>query len=124
MNEVSKTETNKKEESRRVIAPAANVFEEAGKVVVRMEMPGVAKGDLDIQVKGQDLTVTGRRQEPAVNGTWIVRERRTGDFQKTYSVDVSIDLEKVDAELTNGILTLTLPMKEAAKPRRIDIRSA
>ncbi len=115
---------SKMEERRRVIAPAANVLEDAGKVIVRMEMPGVAKSDLDIQVKGQDLTVIGRRQEPALEGTWVVRERRMGDFQKTYSVDGSIDLEKIDAELVNGILTLTLPMKEAAKPRKVEIRSA
>ena len=119
MNDITTTD-----DRRRSIAPAANVTEDAGKVVVRMEMPGVSKKDLDIQVKGQELTVTGRRQDAAVDGVWVLRERRRGDFQKTYSVDTSIDLEKVDAELTNGMLILTLPMKEAAKPRKIDIRSA
>ena len=113
-----------KEDRSRVVAPAASVTEDSGKVVVRMEMPGVAKADLDIQVKGQDLTVIGRRQDETVEGKWLLRERRRGDFQKTYSVDVNIDLERIDAELTNGVLTLTLPMKEAAKPRKIDIRSA
>lgn len=119
MNEVAK-----KEESRRTLVPASRVIEDNGKIEVRLEMPGVAQGDLEIRVEGTDLTVVGRRQEPATEGTWLLRERRRGDFHKTFAVDASIDLEKVDATLANGILTLSLPMKEAAKPRRIEIRSA
>jgi HSP20 family protein len=119
MNDVTKTE-----EKPRTIAPEANVIEEVGKMTVKMEMPGVSKANLDIQVKGQEVTVVGRRQDEVVEGTWLLRERRRGDFQKTYSVDGSIDLDKIEASLNNGILTLTLPMKEAAKPRRIEIKSA
>ena len=73
---------------------------------------------------GQANGVFGRRQDPATDGTWLLRERPRGDFRKTFSVDGSIDLDKVEAQLTNGVLVLTLPMKEAAKPRRIDIKSA
>jgi len=119
MNEIAKTE-----ERRRSIVPASRVLETEGKVVVRVEMPGVARSDLEIRVEGQELTVIGKRQDPVTHGTWLLRERFRGDFQKIYSVDGSINLDKVDAELSNGILTLTLPMKEAAKPRRIEIRSA
>jgi len=119
MNEITKTE-----ESRRTLVPASRVLEDNGKVQVRLEMPGVAQGDLEIRVEGTELTVVGKRQDEATHGTWLLRELRRGDFRKTFAVDASIDLEKVDAELANGILTLTLPMKEAAKPRRIEIRSA
>lgn len=119
MNELQTTN-----ERRRGLVPAAHVAEDEGKVVVRIEMPGVAKGDLEIRAEGQELTVVGRRQDPAGNGTWLLRERPRGDFHKTYSVGSSIDLDRIDAELANGILTLTLPMKEAAKPRKIDIRTA
>jgi len=119
MNELQTTT-----ERRRALVPASQVTEEDGKVEVRIEMPGVAKGDLEIRAEGQELTVTGHRQEPAVDGSWLLRERPRGDFHKTFSVDGSIDLDKVEAELANGVLTLTLPMKEAAKPRKIEIRSA
>lgn len=119
MNELQTTE-----ERRRTLVPASHVIEDEGKVIVRVEMPGVTKSDLEIRAEGQELTVRGRRQEAAESGTWLLRERPRGDFHKTYSVDGSIDLDRVEAELANGILTLTLPMKEAAKPRRIEIRSA
>ncbi len=119
MNEIAKTE-----DRRRTLVPASQVAETEGKVVVRLEMPGVSQSDLEIRVEGQELTIVGKRQEPATHGTWLLRERNWGDFQKTYSVDGSIDLDKIDAELSQGLLTLTLPMKDAAKPRRIDIRSA
>lgn len=117
MNEVAT-----REDTRRSLVPASRVFEADGAIQVRLEMPGVSKSDLEIKVEGSDLTVTGKRQEPASHGTWLLRERRRGDFQKTFSVDNTVDLDKVDAELANGILTLSLPIKEAAKPRTIDIR--
>jgi len=119
MNEIQTTN-----DRRRSLVPASHVFEDNGQVEVRVEMPGVAKNDLELKVEGQELTVIGRRQEPAVEGTWLLRERRRGDFHKTFSVDGSIDLDKIEAQLADGVLTLTLPMKEAAKPRRIDIKSA
>lgn len=119
MNDVMTTN-----ERRRTLVPASHVVEDEGKIVVRIEMPGVAKSDLEIRAEGQELVVSGKRQEPATHGTWLVRERPRGDFHKTFSVDSSIDLDKIEAELEAGILTLTLPMKEAAKPRRIEIRSA
>lgn len=119
MNELQTTN-----ERRRALVPASQVTEDEGRVEVRIEMPGVAKGDLEIQAEGQELTVVGRRQEAATDGTWLLRERPRGDFRKTFSVDGSIDLDKVEANLANGVLTLTLPMKEAAKPGRIDIKSA
>jgi HSP20 family protein len=119
MNELQTTN-----DRRRSLVPASQVIENDGKVVVRIEMPGVAKSDLEIRAEGQELSVSGRRQEAATDGTWLLRERLRGDFQKTFSVDGSIDLDKIEAELANGVLTLTLPMKEAAKPRTIDIKSA
>jgi len=119
MNELQTTR-----DRRRNLVPASHVLEENGQVEVRIEMPGVAKGDLELQVEGQELTVVGRRQEAAADGTWLLRERPRGDFRKTFSVDGSIDLDKVEAQLADGVLTLILPMKEAAKPRRIEVRSA
>ena len=110
MNDITAVEDN-----RRILAPASRVYEDHGKVQVRLEMPGVSKGDLEIKAEGNSLTVTGKRQESATHGTWLLKERRRGDFH-------TIDLERIDAELDNGILTLTLPMKEAAKPRKVEIR--
>jgi HSP20 family protein len=115
-------EITKNDETRRSVVPASLVLEEEGKVQVRLEMPGVSREDLEIRAEGAELTVVGKRQDAVTHGTWLLRERRRGDFRKTFAVDASIDLEQVQAELANGILTLTLPMKEAAKPRQIAIR--
>jgi len=119
MNEIEKAE-----ERRRFLVPATRVLEENGHVLVWMELPGVAQNDLEIQVEGQELTVNGRRSDPDRQGTWLLRERPWGDFRKKFSVDGSIDLEKIDAQLSQGILFLSLPMKESAQPRKIEIRSA
>jgi len=117
MNEIAQ-----KEEARRTLVPASRVFEVDGKVRVRLEVPGVARDNLEIRTEGSELTIIGRRNKELTHGTWLRRERLRGDFTKSFSVDSSIDLEKADAELANGILTLTLPMKDAAKPRAITIR--
>jgi HSP20 family protein len=114
----------KKEDRRKFLVPATRVSEQDGSVSVWMELPGVSQSDLEIRVEGRQLTVIGKRQDAASHGTWLLRERPWGDFQKAFTVDASIDLDKIDAQLNQGILTLTLPTKEAAKPKRIEIRSA
>lgn len=112
------------DDRRRTLSPAARVLDGGTLVTVKIEMPGVAKSDLEIRVEGRELTVVGRRADPVSRGTWLLRERMRGDFQRTYTVDASIDMDKVDAKLAHGVLTLTFPVKDAAQPRRIDIRSA
>lgn len=111
-------------EWKRALVPANRVRQDDGQVVVRIEMPGVTQRDLEIEVEGRQLTIVGRRQDPAVEGTWLLRERARGDFRRTYTVDHGIDLDKIDAHLQDGVLTLTLPMREEARPRKIEVRSA
>lgn len=108
---------------RRSLVPANRVRRDEGQVVVKIEMPGVAQPDLEIQVEGRNLTIVGKRPDQA-QGTWLLRERSRGDFRRTYTVDPGIDLDKVDARLENGVLTLTLPMREEAKPRKIEVKPA
>jgi len=118
MNELTQTSKT------RTLVPASSILEEKDHLIVQLEMPGVQKGDVEIGTEGKTLTIRGKRQQATESGTWLVRERRRGDFERVYTVDPSIDLEKASAELSNGVLTVTLPLKEAAKPRKIDIRSA
>ena len=112
------------EERRRTLIPATRVFEQEGQVLVTIELPGVSQSNLEIRVEGREVTVVGKREPIESSGTWLLRERPWGDFQKSLTVGDTIDLEKIDAQLIQGILTLTLPTKEAAKPKRIEIRSA
>ncbi len=106
-------------------SPACSIYEEDGKVRVILEMPGVDKSGLDIKLEGSELLIEGRPTDQAEasegQATYLLRERPRGSFHKSFAVDETIDRDSVDARLANGILTLTLKVKEAAKPRKIEI---
>jgi len=108
--------------NRRFVNPACSICEDEGMVAVTLEMPGVRKEDLEIRIEGNELVVLGKRPESSPEGAYLVRERRSGDYRKTFTLDESIDHEGVDGKLADGILTLTLKVKEAALPRKIDIQ--
>jgi len=116
MKELAKNEENKR------IVPSCAILEDNGKIILTLEMPGIAKEDLEIHVERNELSVSGKRPNPATTGDYLIRERRWGDYQKVFSIDPSIDTEKIDASMANGIVTLTLPIREAAKPRKIAIK--
>jgi HSP20 family protein len=88
-----------------------------------LDMPGVTREGLDIQVEDNELTVTGRRAAQRVEGTYLVKERLDGNFEAAYTVDDTVDPQKIEASLDNGVLTVTLHIKEAVKPRRIPVKS-
>ena len=110
-------------EGRILIRPASNICEEDGSVVLRLEMPGVGKDGIDINIEGDTLTVVGTRNEQ-VSGSYLVRERRHGDYHATYTIDERVDRDKVDASMDRGVLTLTLHLKEEVKPRKIAIKGS
>jgi len=105
----------------RYAIPACSISEDEGIVTVRLEVPGVAKENLEVKIEGNSLSVTGTKPRFTAEGKYLVRERRDDPFRKTFTVDDRIDRDKVDAELIDGMLTLKLHIKEAAKPRRIEI---
>jgi len=108
-------------DERRDSVPACSISEDAGLVTVKVEMPGVAKGGVEVRIEGNSLTVEGRREDKAPGGRYLVRERRAGSYRKAFTLDETIDRERIDAELADGILSLKLRVKEAAKPRKIAI---
>jgi len=109
------------EKRRRNLVPSCSVREDGGKVRICLEMPGVGKDGIEIKIEKNELIVKGRSDEAMPQGSYLVRERARGDYEKVFTLDDTIDREKVDAELKNGVLSLTLLLKEAAKPRRIEI---
>jgi len=109
------------EKRKRRIVPSCAIREEAGKVRIILEMPGVRKEDLEIKIEKGELIIEGRRDDPVPRGSYLMRERASGDFVKTFTLDDTIDTERVNAELKDGILDLSLSLKEAAKPRKIEI---
>jgi HSP20 family protein len=119
--EVQKQETQQAAQ-RRTVRPIGNIYEESDAVVLRLEMPGVGKDGIDININGDSLSIYGRRNAYADNVSYVVHERRDADFRAVYTLDERVDRNKVDAKMENGILTVRLHLKEEVKPRKIDVK--
>jgi HSP20 family protein len=109
------------ERTYKIAIPACSISEETGAVTVKIEMPGVPKENLEIKIEGNELSIGGVRRQEAPQGHYLLRERRAESYRKLFTLDDSIAHDKVDASLADGVLTLNLKVKEAAKPRRIEI---
>jgi HSP20 family protein len=111
-------------ETRPSVRPVGNMcWEEDGKVILRLDMPGVEKNDVDVRIENDQLIVHGTRSANTEGKTFVLRERRQGDFHQVFTLDETVDREKVDAKMDRGVLTLTLHMQEAVKPRRIEVQA-
>lgn len=108
-------------DSGRTIVPTCSISEDSGFVTVKVEMPGVPKEGLEVRVEGNELSIAGERRADGRTGRYLLRERRVGSYRKVFTLDDTIDHDKVEASIVDGILTLKLQVKEAAKPRRIEI---
>jgi HSP20 family protein len=103
------------------VAPPASVIEAGDGYILEVEMPGVNKDGLDISVENNELTIIGRRSLPAVEGMLIHHESRPENFRRTFDLDPSIDANKINAKIDQGLVRLTLPKAEHVKPRRIAV---
>jgi HSP20 family protein len=115
-------ETNALATRVRTLQPVCAIQQDQDKILVRLEMPGVMKENLNIHIEKHELTVSGKREVPEGEKHYLVRERPVGDYTKVFTVDDTIDPDKIDAALENGVLTLALGLKPAAAPRSITIR--
>ena len=116
---------NREKEQTRFIRPFCFICEEEeGVVTLKLEMPGVTKDHLDIDVDGNELQITGKRDSGGAEGTYLMRERPAGAFRQVYTLDDTIDRNKIEAGLDKGVLTLTLHRRESEKPRKISIKTS
>jgi HSP20 family protein len=88
------------------------------------DLPGVAPGDLDLKFENQELTVHGKVASRCHGGTCFAEEYGVGDFRRSFSVGELIDGSQISAELKDGVLTVHLPKRPEAKPRKIEVKSA
>jgi HSP20 family protein len=102
-------------------APAATVLEDEHGYTLEVEMPGVNKEGLEMWVEDQELTIIGRRSVPSISATIVHRESRAENFRRTFELDPSIDADKINAKIDQGVVTLTLPKAERVKPRKIAV---
>jgi HSP20 family protein len=105
-------------------APAFEVKETNDSFVLRADVPGVEEKDLDIAVHNGVLTISGSRQaeERKEGESYAIYERQYGSFSRSFALPDMADGERVEAGLTNGVLTLTVAKKAEAKPRKIAIK--
>ena len=105
--------------------PALNVWHNGDDVFAEAELPGLRMEDLEIYVRGSELTIKGARQATGDdNAVYVRRERGVGEFTRYLELPFEIDAERVEAELKDGVLTVRMPKSERAKARRIQVRGA
>jgi HSP20 family protein len=125
-----------------------DMYEQGDNLVVKTSLPGVKPEDIDIQVHGDTLTITGEMKSEYENQNqdqqdsqnqdqqnnqnqgrrgggrnWYVREHRSGRFTRSVSLPYPVQADQCQADFENGVLTLTLPKAEEAKPKRIQVQS-
>lgn len=102
--------------------PAADLSESDDAYVIALELPGARRDDVNIEVAENELTITGEIREGERKGRLRRRTRRLGEFEYRITLPDEVDVEKIDATLEDGVLTVRVPKSERAKPRRIEIR--
>lgn len=111
------------DESRDGWFPAVDVYEDADNLLVKAELAGLKKEDIEISLHDGFLTLSGeRKQEEKVEGADVYRaERWSGRFERTITLPCRVEAEKIKATYNEGVLTVTLPKAEEAKPKQIPI---
>lgn len=104
------------------VAPLVDIYENDDEILLYADMPGVKKDEITVNVDNGKLEISGLRKMEKTGATgW--EEFGDVEYRRVFSVPQSIDFAKVKAELKEGVLRLHLPKAEAAKPRKIEIRS-
>jgi len=104
-------------------SPAVDIYETENELVLKADLPDVDLKDIDVRVENQTLTISGERkfeQEQSGKGYHRI-ERSYGSFVRSFAVPNTFDTEHIVAGFKNGVLSVTLPKKEAAKPRQIKV---
>jgi len=108
-----------------VAGPFLNLWADEHNVYVEVDLPAIDTAKLDISIaEGNQLTIQAERPAPEIAGAvWVRQERPVGKFSRTVTLPVLVDADKVEARYELGVLKLTLPKSEAAKPRKISVKS-
>lgn len=115
----SREETRSQE---RYITPPVDIFENSDGLVVKADLPGVAKEALEVRVDNNLLTIRGKAAHTAP-GQPLYREYTLVNFFRQFELNDKVDQNKISADLKHGVLTLSLPKAEEAKPRKIEVRA-
>lgn len=108
-----------------LMSPPADVSETEKDVTVKFDLPGVQAKEIDVQLQGNQLFISGERKDEKEDKgeTWHRVERRTGRFSRSMTLPCRVQEEKIDATMKDGILTVVLPKTAEAHGRRIEVKS-
>lgn len=110
--------------NRPLFRPNVDIVEREDELVILADMPGTCSEAIDIQLENGTLTLRARVRERQARDTgYELKEYGIGDFQRTFQVSETIDSERISAEYRDGVLTLHLPKIEAARPRKIAVKT-
>jgi len=106
--------------------PPVDIFEKGDDLVIRAELPGVDKNDMDIRVENGVLQIHGERKPDAdmAEGSTYRRERAHGNFTRSFALPTTVDASRVVAKYRDGVLEVTIPKAESAKPKKVQIELA
>jgi HSP20 family protein len=106
--------------------PAVDVFEDKDAVKIVAELPGVKPQDVKLSLESNTLTIRGEKKQQAEERSERVHryERSYGSFERAFVLPSTVDGEKISAEYRDGVLTVTVPKAERARPREIPVRTA
>lgn len=113
-------------EVRSGFVPAADAWEDDDQITIRLAVPGVETGSVDVTFEQGTLTVSGNvGSVDGANGhLWVLREMPTGRFQRRFTLNVDVDADAAHAKVENGLVILSLPKRAEVKPRKIQVNVA
>jgi len=122
--EKAPAETPESAHGARVYRPLTDIVETSGGVSLMLDIPGVASGDVDITLEKRVLTIRGKVRATQSEKLELAHaEYGEGDFERAFTLSEDFDPARIEAELRNGVLTVTLPRAEATRPRKIAIKA-
>ncbi|MBO0984219.1 Hsp20/alpha crystallin family protein [Rathayibacter sp. SD072] len=102
-----------------------DLYRDGDHYVLTADLPGIDPGSVDVDVDGQLLTIRAQRTVAGGEGvTWITRERQSATFVRQLSLGQGVDTERISASYDNGVLSVTIPVSEKARSRKIEVVSA
>lgn len=101
-----------------------DLYRDGDHYVLNADLPGIDPGSVDVDVDGQLLTIRAERTPRSQEGVkWLARERQGGSFLRQLTLGAGIDTAAISANYENGVLSVVIPVSEAAKPRKIEVQS-
>jgi len=102
-----------------------DLYRDEGNFYLSIDLPGVHPASIDVDVEDRTLTIRAERKTQESDGIqWLTRERQTGQFARQLTLGTGLAMDRITAAYEDGVLTLTVPMAEEAKPRKIEVTHA